>query len=246
MMNFNADAERIKLLEWAGNIESASVSDNTKNTYNNQIQQYEKYLKYFKDDPPAYPISINSMLMFLGHCSLDSNFQYSTMRLAIAAFAYHFRINDLPDLTKAIRFKVFTGLKKSHIQIQDDILVITLNKSKVDQFGIGTKVLIHDNGKPYSVFKFIQYLTPIGESEKVFPKSTATYTRHLRQMFDKLNLPSEHYSSHSFRRGGAYMAAKKGVPDSVIKAHGRWRSECYQRYVRVDNERAGLEISSKL
>ena len=38
---------------------------------------------------------------------------------------------------------------------------------------------------------------------------------------------------HSFRHGGASWASKQGWPDARIKAHGRWRSDAYKRYVRA-------------
>ncbi len=41
------------------------------------------------------------------------------------------------------------------------------------------------------------------------------------------------YSGHSFRRGAATMAAKRGMDDSVIKMLGRWKSSAFQLYVRT-------------
>ena len=38
---------------------------------------------------------------------------------------------------------------------------------------------------------------------------------------------------HSFRHGGASWASQQGWPDARIKAHGRWRSDAYKRYVRA-------------
>ena len=39
-------------------------------------------------------------------------------------------------------------------------------------------------------------------------------------------------SPHSLRHGGATWAASRGWPDARIKAHGRWHSEAYKRYVK--------------
>jgi integrase len=44
------------------------------------------------------------------------------------------------------------------------------------------------------------------------------------------------YSTHSLRRGGATWAFKLGVPESVIKNMGNWRSDCYQKYLSYDLE----------
>jgi hypothetical protein len=81
-------------------------------------------------------------------------------------------------------------------------------------------------------------------NQKIFTKTAGTYNRKIKKLFGKIGLPVEDYSSHSFLRGGAYNAAKQGVPDSVIKVHGRWRRESYQKYVPGDFNRAGETISS--
>ena len=42
-----------------------------------------------------------------------------------------------------------------------------------------------------------------------------------------------HLTPHSFRHGGASWASHQGWPDARIKAHGRWRSDAYKRYVHA-------------
>mgnify|MGYP001080046394 CR=1 FL=1 len=40
-----------------------------------------------------------------------------------------------------------------------------------------------------------------------------------------------------------YISGCNGVSDSVIKAHGRWKSDAYIRYVSVEMPKAGREIA---
>lgn len=47
-----------------------------------------------------------------------------------------------------------------------------------------------------------------------------------------LNIPSDQYSTHSFRIGGATSAAIAGLKDFEIQLLGRWSSDCYKRYIR--------------
>jgi hypothetical protein len=54
------------------------------------------------------------------------------------------------------------------------------------------------------------------------------------------------YSTHSFRKGGATQAAKKGVQDCVVKAHGRWKSTCFMRYTVFERADAGRQITAAL
>lgn len=42
-----------------------------------------------------------------------------------------------------------------------------------------------------------------------------------------------HLTPHCFRHGGATWASNQGWPDAKIKAHGRWKSNAYTRYVRA-------------
>ncbi len=41
------------------------------------------------------------------------------------------------------------------------------------------------------------------------------------------------YTGHSFRIGAATTAAANGVNDATIQILGRWKSDCYTRYIRT-------------
>ena len=59
--------------------------------------------------------------------------------------------------------------------------------------------------------------------------------KYLKKWIVKLGLDSNLYNSHSFRIGRATDMARAGVPEQIIKATGRWKSEAYARYIRFDN-----------
>ncbi len=50
--------------------------------------------------------------------------------------------------------------------------------------------------------------------------------------------------SHSLRRGGATAAANAGVSVDDIKAHGRWRSDAVEVYIRRSAERRLRVVAS--
>jgi hypothetical protein len=42
------------------------------------------------------------------------------------------------------------------------------------------------------------------------------------------------YGTHSLRSGGATAMFEAGCGDTTIKLQGRWSSDCFQRYVRME------------
>ena len=125
-----------------------------------------------------------------------------------------------------------------------DILIQT---SKTDQFGHGQRTYIFDNQQIHSPFRYLDVIDNLEDDEPVAGRSTHALRSHLRHVLTTIGVESpESYSFHSFRRGGAYLASCRGVADCVIKAHGRWKSSAYLRYVAVDMLRAGQEIGTAL
>ena len=50
------------------------------------------------------------------------------------------------------------------------------------------------------------------------------------------------YSSHSLRHGGATAASVGGAIERLIKAHGRWKSDCVRVYIH-DSLQEKLSVS---
>jgi len=69
----------------------------------------------------------------------------------------------------------------------------------------------------------------------VFPDGVPLTARYLlsfvRPAFATVGLNPRAISGHSFRKGGATGLANAGVDDSVVRAHGRWKSNAYHRYI---------------
>jgi len=47
----------------------------------------------------------------------------------------------------------------------------------------------------------------------------------LREKLQQLGFSVDEYSLQSLRLGGATTAAAAGIPDRVLKRHGRWKSD---------------------
>ena len=58
----------------------------------------------------------------------------------------------------------------------------------------------------------------------------------MRRALTKVGINPDLYACHSFRIGAATVAHMKGIEDSTIMTLGRWKSNAYQRYVRIAQE----------
>ena len=54
--------------------------------------------------------------------------------------------------------------------------------------------------------------------------------------FTKAGINPDLYTGHSFQIGAATVAHIKGIEDSIIMTLGSWKSNAYQRYVRIPQE----------
>lgn len=132
-----------------------------------------------------------------------------------------------------------------------DRVLITLKQSKTDPFRTGVQLVLfkQQKGRLCPVRIATEYLlarqklwsTANPNTEPLFIVNTygAPLTREffissLRQTLDTLGIESSRYYGHSFRIGAATSAAASRVEDHLIKALGRWKSDSYCRYIKID------------
>ena len=76
-----------------------------------------------------------------------------------------------------------------------------------------------------------------------------SYTRVRELILEKiqsLGYNAADFGVHSFRAGGATVAANVGVPDRMFKRHGRWKSENAKDGYVKDSLMAKLSVSKSL
>jgi len=56
--------------------------------------------------------------------------------------------------------------------------------------------------------------------------------KHVSRLLSLTGYQAQHYSSHSFRKGGAVSLQQHGVEDSIVRRIGRWKSDAFHLYVR--------------
>ena len=63
--------------------------------------------------------------------------------------------------------------------------------------------------------------------------SASYFSDVLRRCVLAAGLPINSYKPHSFRVGGATMAAQKGYSEVQIAEMGRWKSSAFKKYIRI-------------
>ncbi|XP_071087974.1 uncharacterized protein [Haliotis cracherodii] len=155
------------------------------------------------------------------------------------AFFGFFRVSELVQ-TKMSQ----PGCSINNVSIsgEPEKATIHLPHSKGDQHGYGNSVGIEPTpGKspcPVAALKAYLKVRPSGPAQAFIHFDHSPLTRYqfqavLKKALALSSIGTESYSSHSFRIGAATTAAINGVPPHLIQQYGRWKSECYQSYIRL-------------
>ncbi|XP_048259505.1 uncharacterized protein LOC125384429 [Haliotis rufescens] len=121
-----------------------------------------------------------------------------------------------------------------------------LKQSKTDQLGKGVTITVHAvPGPTCPVQAMKNYVNlrnqsqarasdPLFLTDCGIPLHRDYFIHKLHQTLAAAGYDYKKFNGHSFRIGAATSAAAAHVPDHMIKALGRWKSDCYARYIRVD------------
>ena len=121
-------------------------------------------------------------------------------------------------------------------------MTLRFKYSKTDPFGKGHVVTLFCTPtgtcpvtamQVYLSMRAYQPESPLLSLADGTPLTRTKFVMMLRTVLSKVGLNEDLYAGHSFRIGAATTAAVAGLPDYLIKALGRWSSDCYVRYVRT-------------
>lgn len=141
---------------------------------------------------------------------------------------------------------------KRHLTIKDtsisrEALQLRIKHSKTDQANRGATIIIGQTKQstcPHAITsKFLHYRRHARRSDALFRlKDGSLLTRPklqsmLRHTLRAIKLPAEQFGTHSLRIGAATAAAEAGVSVPLIKALGRWSSDCYRTYIRTPHKK---------
>ena len=118
---------------------------------------------------------------------------------------------------------------------------VQIKASKTDPFRQGTTIYLGaTDTKLCPVKAILAYIAVRGSQEGPFFHfenmqllTREMFVKELRSTLQKAGLNPNMYAGHSFRIGAATVAHAQGIDDSTIMTLGRWKSNAYQRYVRI-------------
>lgn len=146
-----------------------------------------------------------------------------------------------------LRVSEAQNLRKSDLFYDGNKLMVTIRWSKTDQLGNSEICYVYPSNSYSNPINYLNVLQLLDDEDSITGLSIQSLRSHLKFVLQTIGVSNpEEYSFHSFRRGAALLASERGVQDCVIKKHGRWKSDAYMRYVRVEAARAGNEISYAL
>jgi integrase len=189
--------------------------------------------------------NLRAMVGELGDDLLDTR----NLALLLLGFAGAFRRSEL------------VGLNVKDVEFTCDGLIITVERSKTDQEGRGSKIGIPYGGSPLTcpVRALRSWLTAANISEGPVFRGVGRWNqvgrrrlndravaRVVKKYTSLIGLDSSRYSGHSLRSGFATSAAKAGKSErSIMNQTGHRSVAMVRRYIRQgslfnDNAAAGL------
>lgn len=166
-----------------------------------------------------------------------------------------------------LRSEELLKLKRTDVLIYTTYMSVFIESSKTDKYRDGAWILIARTGTVLCpVLNLERYFLWAGISDDsdvyIFSHLTATKNgyilrkdgKHLsysnmRSIFLEAFKPHvsdiNRYCLHSLRSGGTSAAASRGIPDRMLRRHGRWLSDAVNGYVK-DSVEDRLKVSRSL
>lgn len=121
------------------------------------------------------------------------------------------------------------------------VLEVRIKASKTDPFRKGVSVFLGTTDCDLCpVAAILGYMVRWGANPGAFFRfedgkllTRDRLVTRMREGLAQVGVNAAAYAGHSFRVGAATTAAQQGVPDSLIKMLGRWKSIAYQEYIRT-------------
>lgn len=195
-------------------------------------------LHRFKDN--RLPITITMLFRILPNLlyTCSSNYEASLFSAAYSlAFSALLRVSE-------ISFKSVNNycLQFNDVTVTASYVKLFLRSSKNDQLSFGSEIVIpFSQNNKFLSDSLHNYLSGRPNLRGPFlihydgsPVTSYQFNQVLKKVLEFSGMPANLYKSHSFRIGGATYLHLLGKSDEEIKAIGRWKSNAYKGYIRLN------------
>lgn len=175
--------------------------------------------------------------------SMASLYNVRSVAICLLAFAAFLRFDELPKLLR------------SDVKIGNDMLKLFIQSSKTDQYRDGAWNVVASSRKATCPVAMMNCDGPLfchlSKTKCGYePRSKGLSYSRLRELVLKALkdiVPDiSAIGTHSLRSGGATAVANAGVPDRLVKRHGRWASESAKDGYVQDSLSSRLSVSKAL
>lgn len=217
------------------------VSDPTKDIrVKRAMQGWERLAPRVKDN--RRPIDACRLQKILDVLPQVCGSPYETQLLRLAYSLAFFGAFQISELVPSSKRDSRGGVSMREVVVAEELLQIKVRRSKTDPLGKG--VWLHLRAVrgadycPVALMGIFLRLRPTWGDTRLLLHADSTpltrfqFTRLCKRSLALLGEETTHFTSHSFRIGAATTAASLGLSPETIKRVGRWRSSCFERYVR--------------
>ena len=206
-------------------------------------------IKRVKGDKPGDArLPVTALLLARFHTCLLKPLRYDTLVVLAAMCMATYGLLRSGEFATCSRNR--DPLKVEQAKLRKDYMTVSLKQSKTDPFRQGVIIHIGETGTQTCPVKLVRSMLAERASrnggkrphplEPLFQLSNGKALDRkllvltLKKWCTTLGIESSRYNGHSFRIGGATSLAAAGVPDSIIQTLGRWKSDCFKIYIRLD------------
>ena len=148
-----------------------------------------------------------------------------------------------------VGFSPSISLTPSDVSWYSDKIIILLKKSKTDKTREGVRVTLGQTDSEICPVKalalhwshrealfpgLLDSQSPLFLSQNGLPVSKDSFSARLAALSAHVGVEGS-VTAHSLRIGAATAAWLRGCSDSQIQALGRWKSDSFKRYLRIDS-----------
>ena len=218
----------------------ASVSDPTQSAIVQKAVMSLKSKGHSLDTRSPITLSVLQTLIDSLNSASFPNFDKALMQAVMTvAFYGLFRIGELLATTGgAAQFRVIQ-LRDVTFSVKGMVIVVRNYKHNHRGATPSIPLAAQQFPNPCPVQSLQQFLKLRGNKPGplfAFPSGFAIHRSHfdsrLLTLTSLCRLDTAALKGHSFRIGGATLAAAKGFSDAQIRALGRWRSDAFKKYIR--------------